>query len=314
MNSWQQILAAYPLLQTIWDCLIVIVPLATLLAYSGIQYLSATAKILAVSKRRSSYNKCARQIALLALILGWGLLVGSRIWLYFTQGEHAQGSLLNFLMEMSWLLLSLGVLFSSIYYCLWGVLKNMPVLHATLGMISAVQNCIALVCILFTLRLQAAAIPAEADAIALPEVFPESWNAPLWSAACYACPLIFALAGAISGCWLAIRRRKDDFGRDYYNAMLPWCAAWARNGWVLLWLLLVSSTALKFWNQIRVAPFDANAGILDASLLLLWLIPALLWAWLIKSRVPMRESWILFVNFVLSGLFMIPWYLELTTF
>lgn len=311
MNSWQQILAAYPLLQTIWDALAVIVPLATLLAYSGIQYLSATAKILAVSRRRSSYNKCARQIALLALILGWGLLIGSRVWLYLTQGEHVQGSLLTFMLEMSWLLLSLGVLFSSIYYCLWRILKNMPVLHSTIGMISAVQNCIALVCILFTLRLQAVAMPAGTDALAVPEVFPESWNAPLWSAACYACPLIFAMAAAISCCWLVIRRKKDDFGRDYYNTMLSWCAAWARNAWAFLWLLLVVSTGLSIWLQSKTGAFDPDAAILDASLVLLWLIPALLWTWVLRSRVPMRESWALFVNFILAGLFMIPWYLEL---
>ena len=312
MNSWQQILAAYPWLQTIQDALAVIVPLATLLAYCGIQYLSATAKILSVSRRRSSYDKCSRQIALLALILGWSLLVGSRIWLYFTQGEHAQGSLENFLLEMSWLLLSLGVLFSSIYYCLWRILRNMPVLHSTIGMISAVQNCLALICILFTLRLQAAAVPAGADVFALPEVFPDSWNAPLWSAACYACPLIFALAGAISGCWLVIRRRKDDFGRDYYYAMLPWCAAWARNAWALLWLLLAASTALRLWLQSGEAQFDLSAALADASLLLLWLIPALLWTWVIKSRVPMRESWAMFASFFLAGLFVLPWYLELT--
>lgn len=311
MDAWQQLLASYPLLQTIWDAAIVIFPLATLLAYCGIQFLSATAKILSVSKRRSSYNKCSRQIALLALILGWGLLVGSRIWLYFTQAQHVPGTLANFLLEMSWLLLSLGVLFSSIYYCLWRILKNMPVLHSTLGMICAVQNCIALVCILFVLRLQAAAIPGGADRLALPELFPEAWDAPLWSAASYACPLIIALAAAISSCWLVLRRKKDDFGRDYYNTMLAWCSAWARNAWALLWLLMVMSESLKIWLQTREGIFNLNQGILDSSILLLWFVPVLLWTWVMRSRLPLRESWALFVNFVLAGLFTLPWYLEL---
>lgn len=309
MNSWQQLLAEFPMAQTAIEALVVIIPLAALLAYSGIYFISAVAKILSVSKRRAAYNKCSRQTALAGLILGWSLLVGSRIWLYLTQAEHIPGSLANFLLEMSWLLLSLGVLFSSIYYCLWRILKNMPVLHSTLGVISAIQNCIALVCILFALRLQILSV--STDTLALPEVFPEAWNAPLWSAAAYACPLIFALAGALASCWLLCRRRKDDFGRDYYNAMIPWCAAWARNAWALLWLLVVTSTSLKIWLQTKEGTFNGSDGIFDVSVLLFWFIPLLLWTWVLKSRIPLRQSWLLFVGFIMACLFTLPWYLEL---
>ena len=47
-------------------------------------FMSATARILSITRRRSSYDKCARQLAVLGLILGWLLLIGGRIWLFFT--------------------------------------------------------------------------------------------------------------------------------------------------------------------------------------------------------------------------------------
>lgn len=312
MNSWQQFLAAYPILQTLWDSLSVMAPLAILLAYCGIYFISATAKIISISRRRSAFDKCARQSALLGLILGWSLLIGGRVWLYLTQSEHVPGSLENFMLEMSWLLFSLGVLFSSIYYCFWRILKNMPVLHSTIGIISAVQNCISLIVILFTIRLAAAFALPQAEGLALPDLFPEAWNAPVWSAACYTIPLIFALAGALIACWLVIRRKADDFGRDYYNQMLRWSASWAKNGWALLWLLLMISLSLNIWLQTREGVFNSQEGIMDVCRALLWLIPCLLWTWVTQAALPLRQSWALFVAAIFAGLFMIPYFLELT--
>lgn len=315
MNSWQQLLVEYPMLQTILDGALVIIPLASLLAYCGIFFLSATAKIIAISRKRSAYDKCSRQSALLGLILGWSLLIGARVWLYYIRSDYSPEELVGFMLEMSWLLLSLGTLFSSIYYCFWRILKNMPVLHSTLGVISAVQNCIALVSILFTARLLSVpGAPKATDGIlALPSLFPHALDSPLWSAACYTLPLIFAMAGAITCCWLVIRRKRDDFGRDYYSQMLAWCAAWARNGWALVWFLLLVSVGLRFWLSIATGSFDNEECIFEACRLLFWLIPILLWTWVKVSRVPLRQSWAIFLGFIFACLFMLPYYLELTS-
>lgn len=312
MSAWQQLFAAYPILQSLWDSLVIMLPMAILLAYCGIFFISSAAKIISIARGRSAYNKCSRQTALLGIIFGWLLLIGSRVWLYYTQPGYTPGSLLSFMLEMSWLLLSLGVLFSTIYYCFWGILKNMPVLHSTIGVISAVQNCIAFVAILFTIRLDAVVAEAETAAISLPSLFPEAWNAPLWSAGCYSIPLIFALSGAFSACWLVSRRQKDDFGRDYYNQMLPWCTAWARNGWALLWLLLLISTSLRIWLQTKEGVFNSQDAILDVAAIMIWLLPVLFWTWVMKSRFPMRQSWALFVALCFAFAFMIPYFLELT--
>lgn len=312
MDQWQQILAAYPLLRTLQDSLIVMLPLSGLLALCGLYFISTTAKIISISRGRAMYDKCGKQLAFLALILGWLLLAGARIWLYLTQDQRGPDGLEQFLFELSWLLLSLGVLFGTIYYFCWRLLKNMPVLLSTIGAISAVQCCVALATILFTLRLAVAAATPEAQNLALPDLFPVAWNAPVWSSACYTMPLVFAAGAALGACWLVLRRKSDDFGRDYYNRMLPWCAAWAKNSWALLWLLLLVSTSLKIWLQTREGVFDSQEGIFDVCRILVWLIPIPLWMWVKQSKVPMRQSWALFVALIFVALFMLPYFLELT--
>lgn len=311
MYGWEQVFAEYPYLRTAWDALIILVPLATMIAYAGIYFISATAKILSIARKRAAFDKCSRQLALLGLIMGWTLLVCGRVWLYQTSSEHPQGTLESFLLEMSWLLLSLGVLLSSIYYCLWRILRNMPVLHSTLGMISAVQNCLAYAVIFFTIRTCAISGNLHESAFSLPDLFPDTWNDPLWSAVCYTLPLLFAMPGAISACWLVFRRKKDDFGRDYYNAMIPWVCAWARNAWSVLWLLLLVSSLLQIWQETQQGDLGWQQIILDGDRVLVWLVPLLLWIAVIRSRIPMRLSWMLFAAFILAGFFMVPYYFEI---
>lgn len=312
MTGWQAVLAEYRFLQTCWDAACVIVPLAMILAFAGLFFISATAKILATARKRSSFDKCSRQLAILGLILGWTLLVGYRVWLYYTQAEHIPGSLQNFMLELGWMLMSMGVLLSSIYYTLWRILKNMPVLHATLGMISATQNCLAFICVLFCIRLCAAATATETSHMAVADLFPSAWEAPLWTALCVSVPLIFAMAGAFGSCWMSLRRNKDDFGRDYYNQMLPWTTAWARNCWLVLWALLLVSDCLRLWMQYEHGTIDMDASVWMLGRLLLWLIPVLLWTIVCRSKIVIRNRWCLYAGWVIALSFMLPYFLEIT--
>lgn len=309
---WQQLVTEWPVLTVILDALCIIVPFACLTAYSGIFYLSSTAAILAVTRKRASYRKCARQLAFLGLIIGWALLIGTRVWLYYTAPAREAGSFEAYMLEISWLLFSIGTLLSSIYFFLWNALKNMPVLHVTLGMIAAVQNCIAFVCIVFTVRISAAISLPDAKKFALPDIFPNAWYAPVWTSTAYAVPLLFSMAGAFGVCWLALRRNKDNFGRDHYNAMIPWCAAWAQNAWAILLFLLICSTSLKIWREIQNGNFDEQGAIYDASLLLLWIIPEILWLLARKSRMPLRNRWLLYLALPFAITFILPWFMDIT--
>ena len=124
---------------------------------------------------------------MLGLILGWLLLIGGRIWLFFTQDGYTPDSLPSFLVEMSWMLLGIAVLISSLYYALWKALKNMPVLHVTLGVLSGIQGCVAVISSLAAARFLTALTHPDAAALTLGDLFLPAWNAPLWSALCIPC-------------------------------------------------------------------------------------------------------------------------------
>ncbi|MGE9986043.1 hypothetical protein [Desulfovibrio sp. SGI.169] len=312
MNAVREFLLANPLLQTGLDSISVAVPLAALLAFAGMGFMSGTARVLSFTRRRSSYDKCARQLALLGLVLGWLLLIGGRVWIVFTQAGHTPDSLPGFLIEISWILLSLAVLLCSLYYTLWNILRNMPVLHVTLGMLSGVQGCVAVVVTLAAARFLAAFAHPEAATMTLAEIFPAAWSAPLWSALCYTLPLLLAMPAAFGALWLPLRRRHDDFGRDHYNAMIPWCAGWARNAWSLLWLLLLVSSGLRVWLHWQDGVFSPQDAIVESSRLLLWLIPLLLWTMVRRSAIALRHKLTLLAALLIAMSFMLPYYLEAT--
>lgn len=312
MEIWQRLVGSWPVLQTLLDATLVIIPLSALLAYTGLYFISAVARILGVSRQRNAFEKCSRQLAWLAMALGWIILVTARVWLYYTQNTRPEGTLLNYMAEISWLLLSLGVLLGTIYYFLWRILKNMPVLHVTIGMLAAVQNCIAFASILFTIRLSAASAHPQGPEYVLPNLFPEVWEAPIWSAAAYTIPAIFGMAAGFGICWLALRRKKDDFGRDYYNKMLAWCSAWAKNSWLLLLFLLFLASSLKLWRESPTIFQNMEAILYEAAGLLLWIIPALCWIFVQKSALPVRNRWLAYLALPLAMTFALPYFLDIT--
>lgn len=312
MQVWQQVIISWPILQTIADALYVIIPLGTLMAYTGIFFICASARIIGIVRKRSSFEKCSRQLAFLGLCLGWLILVGARIWLYYTQPLRPEGSLVAYLCEISWLLLSMGVMLGTIYFFLWRILKNMPVLHSTLAMLTALQNCVALACILLTIRISSVPEHQDTDTFTLPNIFPDVWEAPVWSAACYTIPAIFGLAAGSGLCWLALRRKKDDFGRDYYNTMLRWLAAWAKNSWFILILLLLAASSLQAWHILKNNTLDIQNIIYDASGILLWLLPAIFWLIVQRSPLPVRNRWLIYLALPLAMTFMLPYFIDIT--
>lgn len=311
MNGWKEILLEYPVLQTILDILYVVIPFSMLLAFAGILFISSAAKILSITRKRAAFDKCSRQLALLGLILGWLLLIGSRVWLYYTQDESLKGTFINFMLETSWLLLSMGVLLSSIYFTLWRILKNMPTLHSTIGIISACQNCLALVSAMVTTRMFVLIKP-DKDVLT-PDLFPDAWNDPLWTAACITLPLIFAMAGAYGAAWLPLRRKQDDFGRDYYNQMIPWVTGWAKNCWLILWLLLLFSAGIQIWQSYEAGPLDKEAMIAVLIQLLFWIIPFLLWTFVHSKKIPIRYKYVLYLAFILAISYALPYFLEISS-
>lgn len=319
MNALSALTAALPRLQTSIDILCVILPLAAFMSFTGIGFISASAKILSLTRKRASFDKCARQLAAFGLAWGWLLLVVCRIWLYLTQNSAAKPASFSGLTELSWLLLACSVLFISLYYALWKFLRNLPALHIVLGIASSLTACAALVAALFTERLAAApqsnliSVHSLGDAVSLIfNLILSEQHISLWNALCCTPLLILAFSGGAGALWLFMRRRYDDFGRDHYNTMIRWCAYWARNAWALLWLLFLIFTLLQIrrsWQGDALAMQDIA---LQTARLLFWLIPCLLWSFVCRSAVALRHKFTLLAALCTASTFMLPYYLEVT--
>ena len=287
-EALQAFLQAFPLARQALRSLGVVLPLAALLAFAGMGFLSTAARVLAVTRRRSSYEKLSRQLGLLGMCLGWLLLVGSRIWLFLAESVYPSGSLLQLVLEISWTLLGMAVLCSSLYFTLWKHVQNMVGVHVMLGIASGAMSCLALLAALACARLLgAAALPPDIH-LALPEIFFPGWLSPFWRAIYWLPPLILAFAGGCGALWLVVRRKADDYGRDHYNAALPWCAAWARNAWAVFWLLLLGSFLLDAFPGGGAENLLQETLLREGAWLLFWLLPAVLWLPVSRSSAPLR--------------------------
>lgn len=325
MNALETFLAAYPALGKVVDALAVAVPLASLAAFAGLGFICGTARVLAVKRRRVAYDKCSRQLSLLAVILGWALLIGSRLWLYLNPGRFPADNISSFLVEASWIILSIAVFLTSVNHTLWRFLREKPVLHVTLSMICGVMGVVTFLATMGCLRFLAAFAHPEAAKLTIELIFPLAWYAPVWQATCLSLPLMVAIPAAFGCFWLIMRRTADDFGRDYYNAMIPWCASWAASTWLLLWLLQTCAAGLRLWLAMEHPAADLATGqmfmgidqnllLAEGLRLLAWLLPAILWILVCRSRLALRHSLTLCVALVFAIWLILPWHNLLTTF
>ena len=312
MDALRHLGQSFPLARMGFDALSVALPLAALLAFVGLNFMSATARGLAVTRKRASFEKCARQLALLALLLGWILLICGRVWLFFTQGSYTPDSLSDFMVEMSWIMLGLAVLFNSLYFALWKFLTKLPMLHVGLGAVSGIQACIATAASLAAARMLTALARPDADMLTLGHIYVPGFATPFWCAIFWSLPLMLAVAGGMGAFWLVLRRNYDDYGRDHYNTMLPWCSTWARNAWAIFWVILLASSVFDVQREWQKETFTAMDAVLESAELLLWLVPALLWTLVARSATPMRHKFTLLAALVLAVAVMLPFYLNMT--
>ena len=287
LESVRAFIADNPLLQTGLDMGSIIVPFALLYAYFGLTFIAICGEIIALRRKRSAYNKCARQLACLSMLLGWLMLLGGRLWLIMALDGFDSYSIIVLLSEATWMMFGFAAIVSCCYFMLWKFLANYPVLHIVLGAIAFLQGLMTCVGVMAVTRLYNALSLPEASSITIPQLFTPQFGQAYLSALCYTLPLIFALAGGFGAVWLLLRRKADDFGRDYYNTMVPWCTRWARNAWGLLWLLLVASSGLEIWQTWQTTGvFMQQDAIFQSLRVLLWLVPALLWTLVARSATP----------------------------
>lgn len=311
MNAVQNFLATYPFAQTALEILALTVPPAFFLAFAGLGLFGAAAQSKGARQRRKSFSKCARQLSMLGMVLGWGLLIGMRIWLYLAPIQQ-----LSMVFEASWLLLAVATLLASSCFLGAKLLEKAPWLHALLGILQAVLAYAA-----FLLGLASAHLAPLVDSVLealrtgrVPEIPPlQDILLPLATPISYSLLLLLALPAAFGAFWLVLRRKHDDYGRDHYNVTLPWCAAWARNAWLALWLLMLAFNGLNVYDRWQNGVFTSYDALLQSIPLLLWLIPPLLWAVVSSSKTPLRHKFSLALALLLSIAYLLPFTLEVAT-
>lgn len=311
MNAVQNFLATYPFAQTALEILALTVPPAVFLAFAGLGLFGAATQIRGARQRRKSFSKCARQLSMLGMTLGWGLLIGMRIWLYLAPMQQ-----LSMVFEASWLLLAVATLLASLCFLAARVLEKAPWLHLLLGLLQAVLAYAA-----FLLGLASAHLAPLVDGIleALrtrqpPELPPlQDILLPLATPLSYSLLLLLALPAAFGAFWLVLRRKHDDYGRDHYNVTLPWCAAWARNAWLALWLLMLTFSGMHIYDRWQNGIFTGQDALIQSIPLLLWLVPPLLWAVVSSSKTPLRHKFSLALALLVGIAYLLPFTLEVAT-
>lgn len=128
-----------------------------------------------------------------------------------------------------------------------------------------------------------------------------AWQPPLWALFAWLLLLCPALGAACGQVWVLFKRRRDDFGRDYYSFALKSCARVGRLSAIIslipaffaIWTLSIQPLAATAASEagLPVAGVNAlHANIWAAAGLLLPLIAALLWTRVARSATPLRHK------------------------
>lgn len=268
-----------------------------LLAVVALPFMSLMALTAAINSKRSLYDRCARQLAglVLALICFLLLCTGG---LYSAGLVHAADPFPLFpgLCLIMGGLLAGGFLFWGICVRAW---KNIRP-HSFLLWLIGFCGWLCLVPIPLAGLLLARLDPTQLDPAQTDTMLFRNWehipqlvqpiivgaiDEPLFILK--AAGLLF-LAGASGGglalLWLVLRRKRDDFGRDYYTFAAKWCGKWAAAGsWVALGILAGAHwlAAGGTFPVIRMYSVETiGAGCLALA--------ALLWTAISVSSLPMR--------------------------
>lgn len=226
--------------------------LMILLACTGLPFMALAGQSLALSKRRSFYDKCAKQMANLAAILTPIALVlmGAIIARVLQMDPTLMDAPIALpLVGLMALMLSAS-LFAILYTLTWKSLANARLIQQLLGIISAMGMLQTIYVAFSIIRISfggAQPLPATGSPfeIIVALLTPETPTL-MWPALGLAFFAGLGITGSIAMAWLIMRRHSDDFGRDYYNFSMAWCARWLTCGAVLSLVPLAYLLAFMF--------------------------------------------------------------------
>ena len=269
-----------------------------LLAFAGIGFLIAALEFTGARRERASWFRCAKQVAVLSLILGWILLIGIRVWLFFNSDGYVPQSFLGSVIELSWGALGFAVVTASLHFAVWKFLENHRVLHGCLALLIGINGVTATAALLGSLRMLTALDLPNASQLTIADLYNFALvPSPLVAATALLVPLCLAMPASAAAVWLCARRNRDNFGRDYYNTMLPWCCRWALVLWIIttiLSALVVAGEAVGLNAAAPIAPSPAEIA-LWALRVVPSIVACVIYGLAARSATPMRFEGALWV-------------------
>jgi hypothetical protein len=247
---------------------------------------------IALARRKSLHAKCALQISQAAFFCGLFALAATALSVIFLLGRY-QPEMLRppllwqplavFLPPLAALLLLL------LHLALWEPLKKFRLPRLFFGLIAALFSLL----LLFTGLLLVSAV-LRAQAVSLDAFFqvlvPDFFSSPvLWVLLAYLVCMGMASGSGLAQLWLLIRRRKADYGRDYYVFAMRYCALFA----LIFTLLATTCAGGIYWLLDRSTPCELSQTHDLGLMLIAWGLPlscSLLWLGISKSDTPLRHK------------------------
>lgn len=251
---------------------------------------------LFASRSKVFYDKCAHQIARMALWVGF-FAVGLFIVFVLALGLGFEPDLFSrplltplaafICLPVIYLVLAGAYLFS------WDRLRSVRGLHILIGLLASLAALASVMALLLLLYAMQFPLQEFSETASLAEIArtlagnalddPSSWMFLAHSAVTG-----LGAAGAFSLIWLILRRNKDDFGRDYYVFATHYCARWAFFSTLLG---LLAAVGLTYYLR-DTAPPELGQALPPLLYGLEYGLPFLacvLWLLIIKSATPLRH-------------------------
>ena len=261
--------------------------------------LAATSESQAESQKKVFFSKFAKQISSMGVFLVVYVVLAVAGSAVFLTMRHAAAFALW--VENPMLSAPLAITLAATaalclaYRAMWDKLKNNKSLRKFLG-ITAVAGSWAVFFVSLAMKLFALKTPPDITWPAAPsQVLGMARFACFWPLLLQAILLSMACAGALGLLYLLLRREKDDFGRDYYNFAVKYCAKWA------LFPSLAQIPAQAWFLYTLWEPIT-NVGNKDPILMfsgagLVFIMGACaLWTGVIRAGNPLRQKPLIFAG------------------
>ncbi len=285
----------------------------------GAPFVAATSEWAGKAKKKVFLDKNGQHLAFMGMVFGLCTLpftlaawvqtwAGEWLLFHFGEADFSFNSLMHELLTpVSLLLLGLylvALLLLVFYWSNWKAMKKQKGVHILMGMIAAFAAWDTLFLVMITQRtIQKYSNVFFADQ-SLPTFYSSihaiPMNSELWPAIGLLFLFSLSAAGAYGLQFILMRRKKDDYGRDYYTFALKNTAKWALFptlpqfvilGWFFM-LRVPLSAASDFSNPVALFLYAAAACLLLA---------VICWTIIARSATPLRAKPLVF----LGGLFLI---------